>query len=257
MDKDFIFEYQGKEHKLFDIITENDFMFSDETDDDVPNIILKSGIKKLRDFFEFKPIGYKILTLQDTSSWGTMMVIEVKFVRPSNKVINEDGKINEVESLENRSFVGDGEVNQINYSNKDICFPFAVAKKRAESRALTEELGIPAFGEEESESFGKAKRNRKKKGSFKPKSEPKPKSVTDVKSNDDEYEIAKKRLAEVKDIGAENGYERQALIGILRVSLKNKTGEEIKGVPKTEQFAKCPEAIDEAIRIINEGEWKN
>jgi len=256
--KELTFRYLGEDYNLFEIVSEKNFLSTDDEDNDLGiNIILKHGIKELSDHFGFKEYDSKILAFQDTVSWGTMMVMQVTMIRTPKEEINQDGEIKSTEPIEDRLFIGDGEVNAKNFTSETVCFPEAVCRKRAVSRAVLWELGIPAFGEEESEGFhDTVKRRKKNKSKFsssksaQPSPESAPTKQYKSKPSANGADV-RDRLKKLKALASEKKIDRQALVGKIKVAFKN-VGHEIKGMPETSDFEACPEALDETERIIME-----
>jgi hypothetical protein len=146
----FKFEYGGKQYDLHKIIGKEGIYEGEEFS---KPIIIKGGIQKLCRHFGFADKDYDI-------TWTDMQGTTVK-------VMTESGAWREqplglictaiiyMKDKEGNQFVGDGEANAVNCRGLAAAHMQAMAIKRARSRAVLQELGIDAYGEEESQDFEK------------------------------------------------------------------------------------------------------
>lgn len=217
--KEMKFEYLGKTYDLFEdgILSPENFLPAEDSELGV-DIVLRHGVKEVADFFGFKDYATKILQCTDTQTFGTVVAVQQTMIRP----VDEN---NPDESVEDRLFVGTGEVNGHNFKNFKICYPVAMAEKRARSRAVFWELGLNICGEEEAESFGEAVRKKrgggftpKQTAQYRPKNDPAP-TTRPVRSSSvttEDKTKAKEGFANLKHFAEENGLGINDVVKVLK-----------------------------------------
>lgn len=137
----FMFTYRDKEYDLHEIIGKENILDSKEFG---KPIILKGGIFKLCQHFNFKDHNYNITWIETSS--GTICTCLIDLTASSSGVGTSDYDY---------QFIGDGEANRETCKGIAAAHMQAMAIKRARSRAVLQELGIDAYGEEEAQGFEK------------------------------------------------------------------------------------------------------
>jgi len=240
------FTYNGETLDLLEdnIIDKENFLSANENDEGV-NIILRHGIRQLCERFAFVDKKTDILACTDTKDYGTVLAVQITLT----------GKDKDGSAFE---FVGDGEVNGNNFNSKNVCYPFAVAVKRARSRAVLWKLGLNAYGEEEAESFVQAVKaaRRKKRGSTTTKktapaaSNPAPKAPSKPSAPPAEGAITKAEAQEkwshLKKVAEEVGVSSTDMVNIM----KSPECLDIKGLPTIDQLTNNPHVFEKAEGIL-------
>jgi len=137
------FTYKNKEYDLHKIIGPENIYMSNEFG---KPIIIKGGIAKLCSYFEFKDFVYDITWKDVPQPLGivcSVMITMASITMASNDTVTE----------KRSTFIGDGEANLMNCKGIAAAHMQAMAIKRARSRAVLQELGIDAYGEEEAQDF--------------------------------------------------------------------------------------------------------
>jgi len=251
------FTYHGKAYKMSDVVSEENYMVLEDEGRSI-NIILKHGIREICDFFGFKDASKKVIYADETKDFGSMIVIELTMQKTGPMYTD----LKDAE----RYFTGTGEISGQNYKESRVPYPFAIVEKRARSRAVLWEIGVNAYGEEESEEFGKMIRAQKykKTSSFSntksavsieeprkaaskvvpatkttsvPEKAPVAESTAEVNQTD--KIAAQKRLQDLKSKAVKCGKNNIDVIN----ALKEKLG--IKGMPTLNDLAKDLSIFDE------------
>lgn len=147
---EFKFMYKDKEYDLYKIVGSEGIY--EGTDFGKP-IIVKGGIAALCKKFGFVDEDYAI-------KWHDFGNTTIK-VRSDNGAYRDEGLgtgcsiVITMLNGEGKKIIGDGEANAVNCKGIAGAHMQAMAIKRARSRAILQELGIDAYGEEESQDFEK------------------------------------------------------------------------------------------------------